>query len=663
MRRSGAFLALLLLLCGIVCGVVRAQPSAVPPVDADTLVTGLLHTAAAAPCTPDADSLVRVLCAGRLRVGVRSDYARFGIAQDGQFTGYEPELARRIAARLGLAVAFVPVTAATRISALGEDKVDLVIATMGHTAQRDTQVTFIRPHYYASDTVVVGARPLAVAGWEGLAGNTVCVTLGASSNQDLVAHNVRLLLFDTPRRLLEELERGACPLIAQDDSLLAASFADPAFARRYDTKFEFDTLPWGMAVPLHDSAGLARVLSLLSQQFHRDGTFLSLARQAGIGLGFLERQQVVWRGADCRSGPVAANPACLLPPQDSSLARLAYADKAERLEAWVHDRTGLVISLPMFKTVVAFQLFVNGLISTVILIAGAMAFTTGFAILFGAAIWSRHRVLAPAVHTLTVLLRSSPIVLLLFVGFTVATALASYSLGMALAVAMVVLGLFNGSYAAQSIVEIRESLRHECHGEPPGWRLLAARSAVQMTSFLVNATKGSAAASMIGAPELLGALTDISSISSERVTLYSLLMLCYLLLVLLVMALCAGLRRWLERGPAARHDRPGHDRPDGVRADPAARCRDEFRDRRPGLGGGAAGRGAACLGPAARRRRGRARHGHHRGAACGADLRRDVLPCQRHPRRMARVWPRCAVFRPRRGGGVPSGLLHGVCGR
>ena len=35
---------------------------------------------------------------------------------------------------------------------------DLVVATMGHNTQRDGQVRFIRPHYYRSETILVGPR-------------------------------------------------------------------------------------------------------------------------------------------------------------------------------------------------------------------------------------------------------------------------------------------------------------------------------------------------------------------------------------------------------------------------------------------------------------------------------------------------------------------------
>ena len=49
-----------------------------------------------------------------------------------------------------------------------------------------------------------------------------------------------------------------------------------------------------------------------------------------------------------------------------------------------------------------------------------------------------------------------------------------------------------------------------------------------------------------GAPELLSALTDITSFSSGRVTTYCLLLVFYTLVVMVVVWLCGLLRAWLE---------------------------------------------------------------------------------------------------------------------
>ena len=70
-------------------------------------------------------------------------------------------------------------------------------------------------------------------------------------------------------------------------------------------------------------------------------------------------------------------------------------------------------------------------------------------------------------------------------------------------------------------------------------------------SFLVNATKSSAVASMVGVPELLNELTDITSFTSERIMTYSFLLVFYTLLVSLVVTLMRSLQGVFERRAAA----------------------------------------------------------------------------------------------------------------
>ena len=77
------------------------------------------------------------------------------------------------------------------------------------------------------------------------------------------------------------------------------------------------------------------------------------------------------------------------------------------------------------------------------------------------------------------------------------------------------------------------------------------RSATQIVAFLINAAKGTPIASFIGAPELLSALTDITSFSSGRVTTYSLLLIFYTAVVMVVVWLCRKFQSVLERSHAA----------------------------------------------------------------------------------------------------------------
>src|SRR4051794_19472627 len=232
------FLALLLL----------AGPAAATPPAIEARVESLLQAArveaaaAAADCEAAADSLARILCRGSIAIGVRSNYPGFAVAGQARVgmtrSGYEIDLARAIAGRIGVAPGFTSVNPASRIAMLKEGRLDLVLATMGHTLQRDEQVTFIRPHYYRSHTVVVGDRRLPVETPERLRGRTVCVPIANSNSAFIASHGANLLIFDNPQQILDSLRLEICSLAAHDDTFFSQSFADPDFAARFETKLE-----------------------------------------------------------------------------------------------------------------------------------------------------------------------------------------------------------------------------------------------------------------------------------------------------------------------------------------------------------------------------------------------------------------------------------------
>lgn len=517
----------------------------------DAALASLLQETRAACPQPGADRLGRVLCGGHIRIGVRDFYPLFA-KQDGETrSGYEIDVARAIAARLGVEVDFSRVNAANRIALLAEDRIDVTIATMGHNTQRDGQARFIRPHYYQSETALIGPRGLAVRGWQDVAGRTICVTIGNGSNAEIVEYDARLMLFDEAGQLPERLKDETCLLAAQDDSFFAAYFTDPAFAASFTQKLGFAQVPWGMAVARAGSDQLARALDLLSQVFHRDGVFLDIARRHRIATGFLEKQQTVWQGAECNVETASTRPGCILPPRDAELKPTGFAGGVTALEGWFRRTLGLEIDLPMLKTAPAWSLLQNGIVNTLILIAGALGATLGFAVLMGLAMGASSFVLRWPARALTVTLQSSPIVLTLVIAAAFAHAIFPYSSAVALGASIVALGLANGSNAGQAISEAMASLRAE-RGDRPGlFGAALRRSAGQIAAFLVNAAKGTPIASFIGAPELLSALTDITSFASGRVTTYCLLLVFYTVMVMGVVWMCNRLRLVLERHAAS----------------------------------------------------------------------------------------------------------------
>ena len=119
----------------------------------DAALAQLLAEARTQCATPGIDRLVRIVCSGKIRVGARDFYPLFSLRSGDKREGYEVDVADAIAEKLGVDEDIVRVNAATRIPLLAEDRVDFVIATMGHNTQRDSQVRFIRPHYYQSEKI------------------------------------------------------------------------------------------------------------------------------------------------------------------------------------------------------------------------------------------------------------------------------------------------------------------------------------------------------------------------------------------------------------------------------------------------------------------------------------------------------------------------------
>ena len=500
---------------------------------------------------PGIDRLVRILCIGRIRVGVRDDYPLFSARTGETRQGYEIDVAWAIARKLGVDVTFTRVKSATRIAMLADDSTDLVIATMGDNTQRETQARFIRPHYYRSATLLVGPRDLELADWKDINGRIVCVSIGNGSNAELVSRGARLMLFDQAVALPERLSDQTCTLAAQDDSFFAYYFANPSFTARFSGKFGFAQIPWGMGVARNGSESLARALDLTSQIFHRDGIFLAAARANHIDIDFLVQQQALWARPDCNTDTGSTDRACVLAPADAELQPTRFAGKVSAFEAWFVGLTGFDLLLPMLKTVPAWSLFLDGMVDSVVLIAGALGATLAFALLFGAAMGARLRVLRWPARGITIALQSSPILLTLVIAAAILRALVPYSSRVALGAAIVALGLSNGSNAGQAISEAYLTLRAERAGLTVDRVDLffgaVGRSATQIVAFLINAAKGTPTASFIGAPELLSALTDIASFSSGRATTYTLLLVFYTVVVMAVVWLCRRFQGLLER--------------------------------------------------------------------------------------------------------------------
>lgn len=104
---------------------------------------------------PDTKDIRAIQKRGILRVGVNASIAGFGQKKHGKWTGFEVDLAKKMADDLGVKVAYVAVRPENREELLENGKVDCVMATYSITSQRKQRFDFSRPYYTSYVSVLV----------------------------------------------------------------------------------------------------------------------------------------------------------------------------------------------------------------------------------------------------------------------------------------------------------------------------------------------------------------------------------------------------------------------------------------------------------------------------------------------------------------------------
>lgn len=113
---------------------------------------------------PAMADLSDILSSGTIKIGIPENFPPFGsLGIEGEYEGYDVDVAKLIAEDLGVEIELVPVTSKQRIPFLETDRVDLVISSMGANPERAKSIWFsaaYAPFYsgaFASSDVMVSS--------------------------------------------------------------------------------------------------------------------------------------------------------------------------------------------------------------------------------------------------------------------------------------------------------------------------------------------------------------------------------------------------------------------------------------------------------------------------------------------------------------------------
>jgi polar amino acid transport system substrate-binding protein len=132
-------------------------------------------------------TLDRIKGRQKLTVGIILSGAPFGYIdpQTRAEKGFNIDLARALADKLGVKVELVTVTPPNRVQFLQQGKVDILIANMQYTEDRAKILGYVPTPYDRAGGAALGRRDSGIRDWADLKGKPVCISQGSNYAQPL----------------------------------------------------------------------------------------------------------------------------------------------------------------------------------------------------------------------------------------------------------------------------------------------------------------------------------------------------------------------------------------------------------------------------------------------------------------------------------------------
>ncbi len=167
------------------------------------------------------DTLDAVKKRGALIAGVKVSSPPFGyIGKDGQIVGYDVDIAKMIASKLGVKLQLVPVTPENRIPDLLEGNIDIIASTMAKTPYRAKFVDYCHTDFSTGQKFLTKAG--TIRGLKDLDGKKIGTAQGSISelNARDALPGATVLLYDNFPQAAMALLKGEIDAVTTDEAVL-----------------------------------------------------------------------------------------------------------------------------------------------------------------------------------------------------------------------------------------------------------------------------------------------------------------------------------------------------------------------------------------------------------------------------------------------------------
>jgi ABC-type amino acid transport substrate-binding protein len=232
----------------------------------------------AVTATAQTGTITKIKERGKLLAGVKLDTPPFGFLDDkNEPAGFDIEIVRKIAARIGVPVELVKVTSATRIPLLVSGNVDLVAASMTHTRERDRTIDFSITYYTGGQSLMV-PKASAVTGVKDLDGKQVAVQQGTTLEKNIaaVAPKAKVIAFRDYNAAWLALAQGRADAFTGSLNILQGFLKDNPNFKIVGELFSVE--PFGIGVRQGDS-DLRDEINFALQDLWTSGEYATLYRK------------------------------------------------------------------------------------------------------------------------------------------------------------------------------------------------------------------------------------------------------------------------------------------------------------------------------------------------------------------------------------------------
>jgi ABC-type amino acid transport substrate-binding protein len=161
---------------------------------------------------------------GEITIGVKFDVPPFGFKNtgSGDVEGFDVDMGKAIAEKLGVEPKFIEAISDNRIPFLEKGTADVILSTMTINEERVGQINFSDPYFIAKGRILVKSDNEEITGVESLSGKSVCTALGSTYEATLKkqAPDADLKLVDSYSECLELLNNDTVEAISTDDVIL-----------------------------------------------------------------------------------------------------------------------------------------------------------------------------------------------------------------------------------------------------------------------------------------------------------------------------------------------------------------------------------------------------------------------------------------------------------